>query len=171
MKVNLLPWRERNNDQRKRLLLSGAVIAVLAVIASIGLCWQISAQQRAVWAERVGDKQESLQRLQRMRQLLTNGRNEIDMLEQIQSFRGSADHERALGSSWLQWVQSGLASEQLVLTVWQVSAEALDIRFQLHNRQRLSTLLALINDNGWQTAETNVEGEVISVVITIPATE
>jgi len=171
MTVNLLPWRERSNDQRKRLLLSGAVGAVLVVMASIGLCWQILVQQRTVLAERVEDKQEILQRLQRVRQLLTDGRNETDMLEQIQSYRGSADNERHLGSAWLQWVRSGLASEQLVLTIWQVSAEALDIRFELHDRQRLSTLLALMNENGWQTAETNVEGEVISVVIAIPATE
>ena len=171
MTVNLLPWRERIAGQRKRLLQSGAVLAVLTVAASVGLCWLVLVQQSVAWHERLSDKQQSLLRLQRMRQQIKGGGEESGMLEQIQSFRGSADNGRSFEAAWLQWVRSGLVHGQLVLTAWQVSAETLDIRFQLHDRQEISTLLAMMNENGWHMAETHAEGEVISVVITIPATE
>lgn len=171
MSVNLLPWRERMAARRGRLLLSGVVVAALTMGVTASVCWQFLIQRKGEWQHNISNRKASVLRLQQAQQAINAGRSDNDMLTQIRLPENSEESGRGLGAAGLHWFSMAVAHDQLGLTVWQVSADAVDIRFQLHDRPRLASLLALMEEYGWQMAETHAEGEIIHVAISVPAVQ
>lgn len=170
MTVNLLPWRRTLHQRRKRSLVLAAVLVLMLALIALGASeWRLSAKV-ACWRQEAQYRGVRTQRLQALgaslwRDSLPDG----NLLDQMRSFETGGKGSISNHASWLRWVKRSLDRQQLRLGGWLVSAENLDIRFQVYGGETMSTLTSLIDETGWRMAEINANGEAINVVIKVSA--